>query len=348
MSVNSPFIPDVDLIDRYLAGELSPAEAECVHQWTTSRADRDALVEVLCAHARGVALERVIDVERGVRMLWHSSTPVVQERGGQARVAYPAKQSRGGFSGQPLRWRAWYALVGTTLATVALVVGWSSGILRLRDATQAPMLTYLTGPGERASITLPDGSTVALNVASRLMVPANYLAGNHTLRLEGEALFAVRHQLKTPVTVKAGTATARVLGTSFLVRHYATDTTILVAVREGRVAVQANQARTVVLTAVRQVTIGRATLRERETDPAAFSFATGVLTLTGGLFVDAIPELDRWYDADIRLGDSALVRRRLTGEYVAGSLVDLKDLLELTYHVRVVRVGRVLTLYRSN
>ena len=52
--------------------------------------------------------------------------------------------------------------------------------------------TYATAPGQRATITLPDDNTVALNVASRLEVPTNYGRGNHMVRLPvGEALFNV-------------------------------------------------------------------------------------------------------------------------------------------------------------
>ncbi|HXC24982.1 MAG TPA: FecR domain-containing protein, partial [Gemmatimonadaceae bacterium] len=59
----------------------------------------------------------------------------------------------------------------------------------------------------------------------------------------------------------------------------------------------------------------------------------------------AIVELDRWFDADIRLGDPMLEKQRIKGEFAAGSLADLSAILELTYNVRVVRDGRVLTLY---
>ena len=47
---------------------------------------------------------------------------------------------------------------------------------------QQAVSMYVTDQGERANIVLPDGNTVALNVASRLEVPADYLAGDHALR----------------------------------------------------------------------------------------------------------------------------------------------------------------------
>ena len=183
---------------------------------------------------------------------------------------------------------------------------------------------------------------VVLDVASRLEVPADFVTGHHTVRLIGEGLFTVHHHQGAPFTVLAGGVATRVLGTSFLVRHYAADSVTTVAVRNGKVAVRA-----VMLTAGEQVVVGRT--REvgvvRSVDMALFSFATGVLKLDDVSFPDAMTELGRWYDADIRLGDPTLATQRLAGEYAAGSLSDLAAILTMTYNVRIVRNGRVLTLF---
>jgi ferric-dicitrate binding protein FerR (iron transport regulator) len=83
----------------------------------------------------------------------------------------------------------------------------------------------------------------------------------------------------------------------------------------------------------------------RPASSAQFSFANGVLTLDRTLLPAAIPELNRWYNADIRLGDPSLRAQRITARLTAGSLTDLTELLSVTFNVRVVRDGRVLTLF---
>jgi ferric-dicitrate binding protein FerR (iron transport regulator) len=60
---------------------------------------------------------------------------------------------------------------------------------------------------------------------------------------------------------------------------------------------------------------------------------------------NAIPELNRWYDADVRLADPSLASQPVEGNVSAGSLSDLANILELSLDIRVVRAGRVLTLY---
>jgi transmembrane sensor len=228
-------------------------------------------------------------------------------------------------------------------AVVALVVFGIAQFPRFQSRPLNSLATssYATGNGERATITLADGSTVVLNVASQLQVPADFAAGNRTVRLQGEALFTVAHHRGAPFTVIAGPSTTRVLGTSFVVRHYSSDSVATVAVRNGKVAVQSN-----VLAANQQIEVDmHGPGHIQPANPDQFSFAFGMLTLDNVPLAQAIPELNRWYDADIRLGDSALATQRVIGGFKAGSLTDLAGILELTFNVRVVRDGQTLTLY---
>jgi transmembrane sensor len=232
-------------------------------------------------------------------------------------------------------------VAGAVLAVLVVLVGWRMGTWQAEPRVSGAVTTYTTGRGQRAAITLPDGSRVVLSVASRLDIPADYLSGNRTVTLEGEALFTVEHQSRAPFTVLAGQSTTRVLGTSFAVRHYASDSVATVAVRDGKVAV-----RDVILTAGQQVQVAEnGTMHVGVARDAQFGFATGTLSLDNLPLADAMTELSRWYDVELRLGAPSLASLRMTGEFAAGSVSDLQNILELTYDVRVVRTGRVLTLY---
>lgn len=243
--------------------------------------------------------------------------------------------------GQILRQEGRLTVVALVIGVIMAVIGWNANARHIGRRAAMSMMVYTTRNGEQATITLPDGGTVALNVASRLEVPMNYMTGNHTVRLMGEGLFTVSHQDGMPLTVFAGTMVARVLGTSFVVRRYDTDTTTMVAVREGKVAVG-----TSVVTAAHMVEVGRTGVAHvRSSDMSPFTFATGVLTLNGLPLSAAIAELDRWYDADIRLGSPALATKQITGDFTVGSLADLVEVLEYTLGVRVVRDKHILTLY---
>jgi transmembrane sensor len=162
-------------------------------------------------------------------------------------------------------------------------------------------------------------------------------------------MFRVRHDASAPFVVQTGRTSARVLGTSFLVRQYDTDSAATVAVRDGRVGVRSlmrSPMRSVVLSANQQVAVGeRGVGPVQSASASAFTFATGVLTFDGVTLAQAIPDLDRWYDVDLRLGDPALARLTPAGGFTAGSPADLSALLTMMFPVRVERHGRVLTLY---
>jgi ferric-dicitrate binding protein FerR (iron transport regulator) len=233
--------------------------------------------------------------------------------------------------------------IGATVAAAAvlLVAGWWTGTHRVGATLSTARSVYTTDNGERATIKLPDGSQVVLNVASRLEVPADYATGHRVLKLDGEAFFTVAHQGASPFTVVAGPSTTRVLGTRFVVRHYRTDTSATVAVFDGKVAAQS-----VVLSAQQSAEVRpNAAPVVRAAEPGQFTFASGVLTLPNLPLSRAAVELARWYDADIRFGDAKLGNRRIYGAFSAGSLADLTEYLQTLYNIRVVRDGRTLTLY---
>ena len=331
-----------EAVDRFLAGESTPEELERFQAYLSQYQGDKAWTElfsvveqrfesdVATGNARA-RLEARLSVLRGTQTIGK------REQGRAWGVFKAQPLRRGVFKGHPLRRAIWPTVATLVLGLLALV--WTTRHVSHQATTI--MLAYTTGNGQRATITLPDGGTVSLNVASRLEVPMDYMMGNRTVRLVGEGLFTVSHHNGTPMTVMAGGTAARVLGTSFVVRRYLSDTATMVAVRDGKVAVG-----TSVVTAAHMVAVGRdGVARLHASDASLFTFATGVLTLNWLPLPAAIVELDRWYDADIRLGDPALATRSANGKVGVGSLTDLAEILTLTYDVRVVRDGRVLTLY---
>ncbi len=330
---------DYSVLERYWLGETTQDETVHIEAWLAVQPGRRAWYEQMRRGLKGgqwVPLERSevslrtdavfrragIDTQPGVRGLSFVH---------QIRARLP-------------RLGGWYAMSSLLVGVVMLGAGWIMKGARVNASLASHASTYATANGERATITLPDGSTVILNVGSQLHVPANYATGNRTVQLMGEALFTVTNHSGTPFTVEAGRSVTRVLGTQFVVRHYATDTAALVAVREGRVMVQS-----AVLTKDQQISVGEnGAGAVRSAQAEQFAFSTGVLALTPMPIGGAIADLNRWYNADIRLGDVSLQYERISGRFSAGSISDLIDHLEWTFNLRVVREGRVLTLYRKS
>ncbi len=95
---------------------------------------------------------------------------------------------------------------------------------------------YTTGVGEQRSLTLADGSTIALNARSRVKV--KYTQDQRAIELvEGQALFQVVKNPRRPFVVQTGDVRVRAVGTAFDVRRGKSGTVVTVV--EGRVAVHA-------------------------------------------------------------------------------------------------------------
>lgn len=325
---------DPELISNYLAGETSPGDEIRIAAWLKENPANKAQLEDLAASWSILPYEEtpVLDLEAFQRSLE------------QRTKTSPSRSRLSGWT-TPLekQWTMPGKLTYGRLAAVLvlLVAAWFGGSKRMAESLYDATSTYATANGERATVTLPDGSVVSLNVGSKLEVPGNYAAGVRTVRLSGEAVFIVTSRSGSPFTVLAGPSTTRVLGTTFMVRHYATDSVATIAVREGKVSVDDS-----VLTASQQISVGLYGMGNvKASSDASFSFMDGILTLENTPLRDAVQRLNRWYDAEVRIGDPSLDTREMTGEFSAGSLNELIEILEWTYNMRVVQSGRTLTLF---
>jgi transmembrane sensor len=92
-----------------------------------------------------------------------------------------------------------------------------------------------TKSGEKATITLPDGSIVKLNAASTLSYPENFSGECRNVNLEGEAYFDVQKMNGKKFIVNTKTHAIEVLGTSFNVMSYTQDQMVEIVLLTGRV-----------------------------------------------------------------------------------------------------------------
>ncbi len=330
------------LVD-YLSGECTTEEAMRVEQWLAEAPERQSVARSL-TRARGVfGRTQFVDVVESRRLA----------QGAIDRIVIQSKSLGGDGNYRPQigQRRGWQYLTRGTGLIAAMCLLFMAVVWRVfphletqsaQQSVSSGFFTYSTGNAQQATVTLPDGSSVFLNVASRLEVPLDYSTGNRTLQLNGEALFESKHRADHPFTVIAGHSVTRVLGTTFSVRQYDTDSVATVAVQEGKVAVG-----TTVLTAAQQVQVSvQGNSRVHSTIAGQFSFSNDVLTIPLMPLVRAAVELQRWYNVTIVFADPSLGEEQIKGQFTAKSVTDLVEQLEWTFQLRVVRHGDILTLYR--
>lgn len=123
-------------------------------------------------------------------------------------------------------WSVWAVGAAASAAVAAVVLG--------PRFISPEAQVYATQTGETRVVTLPDGSKIALNSASRLHVRFHG-AHRDVVLDEGEAAFDIVHDPARPFSLAAGDQQIRVLGTAFdVLRHNAALT---VTVQRGLVSV---------------------------------------------------------------------------------------------------------------
>lgn len=208
--------------------------------------------------------------------------------------------------------------------------------------------TYATASGQRATVTLADGSRVVLGPATTLH--ADWTPIQMTVTVQGKALFTVAHSSTRPFIVNTGRSTTRVLGTTFFVQQYGTDRTTQVAVINGRVSVRGRpHGASAVLSANTAATVndsGQVLVTPNIVVNDYAAWATGVLVFHNAPAGDVVAELGRTYGVDLELSDSLRLRQRLTWSVSVTdqSLSDVLDGLALLLDVHVVRTDHVWRL----
>lgn len=242
--------------------------------------------------------------------------------------------------------RRWVGYAGAAVAVFAAWWAWSANGKVAKLDTYS---TYTTHAGQRAKVTLRDGSQVILGPASALRV-ARGESSDRTIAVEitGEALFTVNHATQRPFSVTAHGVTTRVLGTEFVVRAYDASR-VRVAVREGRVSVQS-----LVFTSPNAVIVaaGEATSVTPNTSPSVipitdlatdFAWAKGELVLRGISLGEALVRLSRWYGMDFRVTDSSLLSTRVAANFLATFNESEIEVLARAVGARSTRSGNTIT-----
>jgi ferric-dicitrate binding protein FerR (iron transport regulator) len=321
---------DWEQLDRFLAGACDPDEAHALLA-SFDPAERERLM-ALCAELKHrPARDR--DVEALLTRFHHrmaSATATSARRPGARRWSTTMAA----------------AAAAACCGVVALVL-WTRGHdWHARSNPSGVSRVYATHIGQRAVVTLTDGSRVTLAPQTTLRVATEFGGATRTVSLQGEAMFDVATASHTPFIVDAGQVSTRVLGTTFDVRSYPTDHDVRVAVTTGKVAVSAAKTHTAL------VVVAGGVVRASDSAVATVSgdasqyvaWASGHLVFRDAPTLDVFAALTRWYGYQFRVTDSALLHQnlnvRLSTESLPTALATLKLALdaELTFDGTMVTV----------
>jgi ferric-dicitrate binding protein FerR (iron transport regulator) len=330
---------DIELLWSYWAGDASTADVIRIERWFAEKPGRHAWYESMRQGLRATP-QRLSEPE-----LTRRTTAVLEA----VRVEVPApihisKRQRNTPRAGIVR-RYWIASASVGLAILATVWGgMHTSPARISNTVTSH---HATSAGQRASVKLAGGVTVQLAASTTLDVSREG-SGPILATVQGEAFFTVPHQASSPFVVRIGSVSARVLGTSFSVRHYATDTDACIIVTEGRVEVTSVRARAIVPAGVlaHVDSIGRLRAEAVPTAKDYVAWTVGRLVFRDIPMSRVLADLGRAYDVDFVLADSALARERVRWTVVTEqqTLRDVLDELPILFDVHVKRSGRTVTI----
>lgn len=338
----------VDILDRYCAGRLSPAEADALDAWFVEHPEwrkklpvlREALTQAVPAAVapdvvRAMAQRMLAADDRGAAR--HS----IDRPHTKSRIAIPAPRMRS-------TWQRW-GIVGAGAVAAILIAALSPTfrtLVRRSSASVAPR-HYAVGRAQSATIQLTDGSTVVLAPETRLTYTTD-AHGARIVTLDGEAFFTVVPHAGRPFLVRTGRATTRVLGTAFDVRHYPTDRETHVAVTTGKVVVAgataAHPSVTLVAGTVGVVTDSTAILTSTDSASRYTAWTSGMLVFHNVATTEILAALSRWYGYEFRVADSAITAQSVTATFSTRSSSEALDNLKILLNVELTIDGDVVTL----
>ena len=182
-----------------------------------------------------------------------------------------------------------------------IILCWFLAVAPLSDEASR-MVAFHTDPGQRASLTLPDGTSVELNSGSTLEYPAVFARGERRVRVEGEAMFDVAKVADKPFYVETFAYDVKVLGTRFNVEADEDRGVFSTALMEGSVAIldkHDNRITELEPDQVVTLTDGRLIKRHEENIGSRYRWTDGIINCAGLSFEELMRRFERAFGVTI-------------------------------------------------
>lgn len=319
--------PSKELVFSYFAGQATSVQQNVIREWLARPENRETYFQWLDEWER----------------LFPQYAPNVGNHVAQFRQRLdspdydPHTTRRLADSSSRASWTSvwWFLAASVTLALL-------TGVLFFRE--QLFYKTIATDSRQLRSLTLSDGSTVALNSNSSLRIPRmGYGWLSRRVSLTGDAVFEVKHLPNDqPFVVQAADGiTVEVLGTQFSVRSRSAKTEVVL--KHGQVNLNYRPVdrpeQNLMMKPGDQVTLdARGALKLRpQVDTTRFAqWRYRQFSFNDTPLREVARQIQNVFGVTVQLSDPALARRTLTGTIRAGSSDELAEALAELLNLRVI------------
>lgn len=221
---------------------------------------------------------------------------------------------------------------------IILACGWMSATYYESGSNKHTNEIYVPA-GQRARVTLNDGTTVWLNACSTLSYPGSFTGEMRKVTLVGEAFFDIAKDPSKPFIVSAKALDIKALGTKFNVFCHPKSDYICTSLIEGSVIVYEpdKEKQSVVLKPENQVHYQDGKMQVmRIKDFDDFSWKDGIYSFNREPLESIAKRLEAYFDTNIQISDTTLLKKEYTGKFRQLDGIDeILRIIQKIHHFKV-------------
>ncbi|WP_300704398.1 FecR family protein [Bacteroides sp.] len=218
-----------------------------------------------------------------------------------------------------------------------------------RQITSDDMIVS-TGKGERANVSLPDGTTISLNSNSKLSyLPKTYNRKERNISFNGEGYFQVYKNKDVPFIINSKGLQVKVLGTTFNLYVRENSQKAELALEEGSVWLQSTKSsKNVVLhhnqKAIIDQATGNITVIEDKDIKKSSAWRQGDMIFRNTPLSEVLQSLEENYSITFKTDCKSCLIDRFTGTLPTTDLNEVLEVIEKSYHLKAEISGNVIVL----
>lgn len=327
---------NIALLESFMRGETSSQEEQLLANWLHSPEAKEELLDYYQETWNNSGNDLAAEVQRRMYERIKSQMHTIPQLNQQ--------KTKKRF---PLRRVLQYAAV-VLLVIMAGVGGHLYTTVQVKD-TEHNNSKYLvqTDKGQRANITLPDGTVVWLNSYTQLQYNADYGTTKRIVTLTGEAYFEVAKNKDKPFIVKTEGVDVEALGTTFNIKAYQEDPRVVATLFSGAVRIASNE-KNVILSPDENATYdrnsGRLVINQLENSSYAKMWRDNELVFNGETLDEIAVLLNRMYNVQIIFKSERIKKYCFSGVICNNSLDNVIELISLTSPITYETRGDTIVL----
>ena len=325
----------VEIFERYVRGSATDDEIKRLSHWIRNNQEISSWLE-----QQILAASPSIDSEVQMRMLENIK---VELKAANKKIKPIKHHSGTGFNIKRLiRVAAMLILPAITAAAMYLYMS-------KNDIVGTPLIVAVER-GQKANVTLPDGSKAWLNSQSKLTYSTDYNVENRKLQLDGEAYFEVAHNPDKPFIVESNDIEIVALGTAFGVKAYNEDNIISSILMQGKIRVTTPDGASILMPNDR-IIYDKSTRKRSQSKVANATDFTGwmhnELRFENESLEEIAKNIQRIYNIEIIFACNNIKNQRYTGTVNNNSLESVLNIITLTSPVSFQINKQQVTLYEN-